>query len=188
MRQLGAEGEPAVGIRAIRHLLLSGFRRMEALTLKWGAIDMSAHCARLEDTKTGPQTRALGLSALRHLAAFKPKDAKPSDYVFPGSGEAGHYVGAPKAWARVVRRAGIAGVTLHGLRHWFASAGAEMGYSDIVIGAIIGHAKRGVTGRYATAPDSALIFAADRVSQRLADALDGKKTGNVVNIHGGSPS
>jgi integrase len=180
MRELEAEGEPIVGIRAARHLLLSGFRRMEGLTLKWGRVDAPAHCARLEDTKTGAQIRPLGQAALNHLAAFKPKDAKPGDHVFPGPGEAGHYVGAPKSWARIAKRAGIEDVSLHGLRHWFASAGAELGYSDIVIGAIIGHAKKGITGRYATAPDSALIFAADRISQHLAEALEGKVSAKVV--------
>jgi integrase len=182
MRDLEAEGEPAVGIRVARHLLLTGFRRMEALTLKWGKVDAAAHCSRLEDTKTGPQIRPLGQAALDHLASFRPKDARPGDYVFPGSGKAGHYVGAPKAWKRIATRAGIEGVPPHGLRHWFASAGAELGYSDIVIGAIIGHAKHGITGRYATAPDAVLIAAANRISQHLADALNGKEAGKVIKL------
>jgi integrase len=184
MRELEAEGEPAVGVRAIRHLLLTGFRRMEGLTLIWGAVDPSGHCARLAETKTGAQLRPLGQTSLDHLASFKPKDAKAKDFVFPGPGKHGHYVGAPKAWARIAERAGVDGVSLHGLRHWFASTGAEMGYSDIVIGAIIGHAKRGITGRYATAPDSALVFAANRISQRIADALDGKAVGKGVQFAG----
>jgi integrase len=175
MRELKAEGEPAVGIRAIRHLLLTGFRRMEGLTLQWGVVDSGAHCARLPDTKTGPQIRPLGQAALNHLAAFKPKDAKPKDYVFPGSGKAGHYVGAPKAWARIAEKAEITDVSLHGLRHWFASAAAGMGFSELIIAGLLGHSVRSVTGRYATTPDSAIILAADRVSQRLADALDGRK-------------
>lgn len=124
--------------------------------------------------------RPLGQAALDHLASIKPKDARSGDYVFPGPGKAGHYVGTPKAWARIAKRAGVEEVSLHGLRHWFASAGAELGYSDIVIGAIIGHAKKGITGRYATAPDSVLIMAADRISQYLADALDGKKMSKVI--------
>jgi integrase len=186
MRTLEAEGEPAVGIRAVRHLLLSGFRRMEGLTLTWSAVDAGAHCARLSDTKTGPQTRPLGQAALLHLASFKPDHAKPKDHVFPGPGKKGHYVGAPKAWARIAAKAKIDGVSLHGLRHWFASSAAEMGFSELIIAGLLGHTVRSVTGRYATTPDSALVLAADRVSQRLADALDGKTTGNVVNIHGGS--
>jgi hypothetical protein len=43
--------------------------------------------------------------------------------------------------------------------------------------------KKSVTGRYATAPDSALIFAADRISQHLADALEGSTATKVVQIN-----
>lgn len=174
MRELEAEGESLIGIRAIRHLLLSGFRRMEGLTLQWRMVDAPAHCARLADTKTGPQVRPLGAAALAHLASFQPEEAKPKDFVFPGEGKDGHYVGAPKAWARIAKRAKIHGVSLHGLRHWFASAGADMNYSELVIGALIGHKTRTVTGRYATTPDSALVVAADAISARLARALEGR--------------
>jgi integrase len=145
-------------------------------------LDPANHCARLPDTKTGPQTRPLGQAAVNHLLAFKPHGAKPAGFVFPGPGKVGHFVGIPKVWARMAAKAEVEGVSIHGLRHWFASAGAELGYSDIVIGATIGHAKRGVTGRYATAPDSALVFAADRIAQYLADALDGKASRKVGHL------
>jgi hypothetical protein len=32
-----------------------------------------------------------------------------------------------------------------------------LGYSDLIIGALLGLAKKGITGRYATAPDPALV-------------------------------
>ena len=172
MRELAAEGEAAVGVRAIRLLLLTGFRRNEALTLKWGYVDTEAHCARLPDTKTGAQTRLLGKAALDHLASFQPDKAKPNDFVFPGPGKKGHYIAVRKAWKRVAKRAKISGVTVHGLRHWFASGAAEMNYSELVIAGLLGHSAGTVTGRYATTPDSALISAADAISARLADALD----------------
>lgn len=170
-RELEAEGEAKVGIRATRFLLLSGFRRMEALSLQWGAIDREAHCARLEDTKSGKQTRPLGVAALEVLNSFKPDDAKAGDYVFAGTGKRGHYVGAPKAWARIAKRAQIKQMSLHGLRHWYASAAAEMNFSELTISGLLGHSARGVTARYATAPDSAFVTAADAVSRRIAKAL-----------------
>jgi integrase len=171
MRELEAEGEAAVGLQAMRFLLLSGFRRMEALALQWGAVDAPAQCARLADTKTGPQTRPLGGAAINALARFKPEGAKGKAYVFPGDGKVGHYVGAPKAWARIAKRAKISDMSLHGLRHWYASAAAELNFSELVIAALLGHSVRSVTGRYATAPDSALVAAADTVSLKLAEAL-----------------
>ena len=62
----------------------------------------------------------------------------------------------------------------------FASAATELGYSDLIIGALLGHAKKGITGRYATAPDPALVAAADRISLALARALDG--TAEIDNV------
>lgn len=174
--------ESAVGRHAIRTLLLTGFRRMEALPLTWELLDTHAHCVRFKDTKSGKQMRAVGRSALDHFASIKPKAAKPTDFVFPGSSKAGHLVGLPKMWDRVARRAKIKDVTLHGLRHWFASAATELGYSDLIIGALLGHAKKGITGRYATAPDPALGAAADRISLALALTLDDKATNKVVNL------
>jgi integrase len=101
--------------------------------------------------------------------------------VFPGSSKAGHLVGLPKMWERVATRAKLKDVTLHGLRHWFASAATELGYSDLIIGALLGHAKKDITGRYATAPDPALVAAADRITLALVNALDGTaETDNVV--------
>ena len=72
--------------------------------------------------------------------------------------------------------------TLHGLRYWFASTATELGYSDLIIGALLGHAKKGITGRYATAPDLALVAAADRISLALALVLDGETADNVVKL------
>lgn len=172
--------EAKIGRRAIRALLLTGFRRMECLALKWRELDTGAHCVRFEDTKSGKQMRAVGLAALEHLEAIKPQDAKPRDFVFPSGSEAGHLIGLPKMWERVATRAGIESVSLHGLRHWFASAATELGYSDLIIGALLGHAKKGITGRYATAPDPVLVAAADKISLALALALDGKKADNLV--------
>jgi integrase len=174
--------EAKVGRQAIRALLLTGFRRMEGLQLTWELIDASAHCVRFKDTKSGKQMRAIGRSAIEHFASIKPKNSKPADYVFPGSSKAGHLVGLPKMWERVAKRAKLKGVTLHGLRHWFASAATELGYSDLIIGALLGHAKKGITGRYATAPDPALVAAADRISLALAMALDGTAMDKIVKL------
>jgi hypothetical protein len=58
-----------------------------------------------------------------------------------------------------------------------------MGYSELIIAPLLGHSGRGITSRYANAPDTALIAAADRIAQRLADTLDGKvATGTVISL------
>jgi integrase len=170
------------GLRAIRFLVLTGLRRMEALTLNWGAVDRRARCMRFADTKSGAQIRPLGRAALEWLTGFEPEHAKTTDYVFPGADAGKHLVGLPKIWARVAKSAELSGVSLHGLRHWFASAAAEMNFSELTIAGLLGHRVKGVTARYATAPDSALLAAADRVSLRLSEALDGIERTKITNL------
>jgi integrase len=183
MRAREAENENIVGLQAIRFLMLTGLRRMEALTLRWGMVDKRSRCIRFEDTKSGKQTRPLGRAALEWLASFEPRDAKATDYVFPGAEAGKHLIGLPKIWARIAKRAEFGDISLHGLRHWFASAAAEMNFSELTIAGLLGHRVKGVTARYATAPDSALLAAADRVSLRLSETLDGRELGaNVVSI------
>jgi integrase len=89
-----------------------------------------------------------------------------------------------KIWARVARDAKIGGVSLHGLRHWFASAAAEVNFSELTIAGLLGHRVKGATARYATTPDSALLAAADRVALRIWGALDGTEGAQVVSISG----
>jgi integrase len=72
---------------------------------------------------------------------------------------------------RVCRRADLDGVTPHVLRHTFASIAAELGFSELTIAGLLGHAAQGVTQRYVHL-DAALILAANRVSQHIAELLD----------------
>jgi hypothetical protein len=54
-------------------------------------------------------------------------------------------------------------------------ASANLGYSDGTIGELLGHAARGVTARhYIRRADPVLIAAADKVAERINDALDGR--------------
>ena len=63
MREAAAENENPTGLVAIRLLLLSGFRRGEALGLRPEWI-MPAGGVDFPDTKAGPQARPLGRAAM----------------------------------------------------------------------------------------------------------------------------
>lgn len=181
MREAEAEGENITGLRALVFLLLSGCRRMEALALQWDAVDHPNRCLRFKDTKSGAQIRPLGRAALDHLLTFAPENRTSAAYVFASDLVKGHFVGLPRVWARICRRAKIENVSIHGLRHWFASAATAMGYSELVIAGLLGHRVKGVTARYATAPDSALLAAADSVAAEIAAHLtDTKPVDNIL--------
>jgi integrase len=165
--------ESPVALAAVRFLLLSGFRRMEALSLRWESIDAKGRCIALADTKSGGQVRAVGSAAVAVLEAVRP--ASDSPWVFPAVRGEGHFVGLPKVLARLYSAASISGASVHTLRHSFASVAADEGFSEMTVAALLGHARRGVTQRYAKV-DRAAVLAADAASAKLAGLLEGEAT------------
>jgi integrase len=178
MREAEAAGENATALAAIRLLLLTGLRRMEALALPRASVDCRARCIRFEDTKSGAQLRPIGAQAVKLIEGQSVRVGCP--WVFPASHGDRFLVGLPKVLGRVCAKAGLEAVTVHVLRHTFAAIAAEMGFSELTIAGLLGHSVPGVTARYAHVPDSALVAAADRVSARITAALDGREEGAEV--------
>jgi integrase len=169
MREAERMGEHDIGFAVIRLLLMTGLRRMEALALPRGWIDVRTQCIRFRDTKSGAQLRPVGADAIELLNALPAGASSP--WIFPAVRGKGHYVGLPKALKRLCAKAGLEGATVHVLRHSFAATAAEMGFSELTIAGLLGHTVPGVTARYAHLPDAALVAAADRVCSRIAAAL-----------------
>lgn len=167
----GAVEEPPVALDGIRCLLLTGFRRMEVLGLHraWVQFDQSA--VAFPTTKSGRQVRAIGESAVRLLSAQIERPGNP--FMFPSEISNGHFVGLVRVLDRLCAIARIEGVTPHVLRHTFASVAGDMGFSELTIAGLLGHAGRGVTQRYIHL-DRALVHAANEVSEEISAALDGK--------------
>jgi integrase len=178
-----AETENKTAREAIRFLLLTGLRRMEALSLRRAWVDSRTSCLRFTDTKSGAQLRPIGHEAVKLIEAQPIEKASP--WVFPASRGDGHFVGLPKFLSRICKRSELAGVTVHVLRHTFSSIATEMGYSELTIAGLLGHSVPGVTARYAHVPDAALVQAANRVSARVAGLLDAQEEGTeVVQLRG----
>jgi integrase len=173
MHEAEATGESTTGLSAIRLLLMTGLRRMEALALPRAWVDARTRCIRFADTKSGAQLRPIGADAMKLLEVLPEREGCP--WVFPAERGDGHYVGLPKVLKRVCAKVGLQGVTVHVLRHSFASVAAEMGFSELTIAGLLGHSVPGVTARYAHVPDAALAAAADRVCAQISTALDVKR-------------
>jgi len=65
-------------------------------------------------------------------------------------------------------------VTIHGLRHGFASLAAGLGYPELIIKALLGHGASSVTAGYARVGINPLRDAAEAIGGRMSDLLDGK--------------
>jgi integrase len=176
------EGENPQAIAAIRLLALTGCRRGEIVNLKWTEVDAEARQLRLAATKEGYSLRPLGQAAAGLLAAL-PRHDKSDDVLAHGA-EGQGYQGLPKAWERIAKRAKLRGVTLHTLRHSFATTANALGCSEPTIAAMLGHSRGTVTARYVHVVDATLLSAADRVSGAIARALAGERPARVVNMRG----
>ncbi|WP_157973421.1 tyrosine-type recombinase/integrase [Blastomonas sp. UPD001] len=92
-------------------------------------------------------------------------------YVFPSDGGQTNFVAADGVLGRICKRLGWQDVTAHTLRHTFGSVAGELGYSELTIAAMLGHAAGSVTGRYVHI-DDAVKSAVERVSLEIASLLD----------------
>lgn len=167
MREAERDDEHPTALAVIRFLLLTGFRRMEGLGLERVWLDEEAGAIRFPDTKSGAQTRVIGRAAV-DLLLNQPKTNSP--FFFPADWGDGHFIGLVRVLDRVCTRAGLVDVTPHTLRHTFASVGADLGFSELTIAALLGHAARGVTQRYIHI-DETQRLAADKVAEEITAIL-----------------
>ncbi|MCJ8354206.1 tyrosine-type recombinase/integrase [Novacetimonas hansenii] len=170
MREARQDGEHPTALAAIRLMLLTGFRRMEVLGLQSEWISRDDRCVYFPDTKSGEQVRVVGEAAIESIEA--EINGSSSRFVFPADIGTGHFVGIIRVLSRVCARAKLEGVTPHVLRHTFASVAGDLGFSELTIAGLLGHAARGVTQNYIHL-DAALVVAAERVSREIATILDG---------------
>jgi integrase len=173
------------GAAAVRLIAMTGLRREEALSLTPGAL-LREGGLDLPRTKTGPQRRPAGRGALDTIAAEMERHGSPA-WVFPADHGDGHFIGLPKVLARLCKAAGVRTITPHVLRHTFASIAAEIGYSELIVAGLLGHAAGSVTSGYVHL-DRSLVAAADRVADVIAGALDGREAATVTPIRQGALS
>ncbi|MDQ8145499.1 MAG: tyrosine-type recombinase/integrase [Gemmatimonadota bacterium] len=148
---------------AIRLLALTGWRKGEALSLRWDAVDLDSGDVLLAATKTGKSARSLTPNA-RDLLASIPRRGP---FVFPSPEDAR----APRqevkrVWLRVRAAAGIS-KPLHSLRHSFATLALNEGVRLEMVGALLGHKNPATTLRYAKVEDQKRRAAAEAVGPAL---------------------
>ena len=80
-----------------------------------------------------------------------------------------------RPWTAICRRAGLAGLRIHDLRHSFASVGAWSGLGLPVIGKLLGHADAKTTHRYAHIDADSSRRAADVIANQISAAMSEAK-------------
>ncbi len=165
--ELGSENPVALAI--VRTLLLTGYRRQEAQAMQRQWVNPMGGYVAFPDTKSDAQYRAIGPEAIKIVVA-QPEIAGCL-YVFPASNGEGPFTAVSDCLARLCRSAGIEGVTPHTLRHTFGSMAGELGFSELTIRAMLGHASQSVTQDYVHI-DEAVKLAVSRTSDEIAKHLE----------------
>src|SRR5690606_37130791 len=119
--------------------------------------------------KGDAQIRAIGPSAAK--LAVSQRILIGSPYVFPSDFGEGHFTEAKACLVRLCASVGIVGVTPHTLRHTFGSVAGDLGFSELTIRALLGHAAQSVTQGYVHI-DEALKLAVRRTCEEIASLLD----------------
>ncbi len=144
-----------VAAKAIMLLLLTGARRREVTRARWEDVDWEKRTLLVPVSKSGkPRAIALSAAAIALLRTAASDSASP--YIFPTQ-----LSGLFCQWNRIRRRAGLADVRLHDLRHSFASFLVNQGVSLYVVQNLLGHSQIRMTQRYAHLAPQTLLDAAE---------------------------
>jgi integrase len=159
-----AEGDPWADV--FKMLLFTGARRGSVVGMRWEDIDLAcaiwtipAEIAKNKTVTPLPLTEP-AIALLRKR--FKYHAGEP--WVFPSPIGDGHLVGLPKAWARILTRAGIIGLRIHDVRRSVGTALARAGASPHIIATGLGH-------RSIASAKTYVRLAGEDARQALGDAV-----------------
>jgi integrase len=164
-RMAKAQAPTAPAIPVIRALLYTGARLSEVIKLKWADVDLEAGQITVERRKTQSIT-ALRISApLRSVLESQPRGT-PAAYVFTRpDGQPWEPSGIQLAFYRGRDRAGLRrSLSVHSLRHSFASWLTMDGVDLRTVGELLGHSNIAMTARYSHLSPSHLQSAVDRIA------------------------
>jgi integrase len=170
-----AEGPHA---EAIRFLTVTGWRVSEATGLRWDMVDLPRLIARLPDTKTGQQVRALSTDA----AALIDRQAHRHGYVFSprGGWTPVGYTRVRHGLTAICEAAGIDPITPHVLRHTAATWAAVSGAEAHELRVAFGWKTLAMTARYVSRSEAL----ARRGAERAAGAINifNKPSAKIVKV------
>ncbi len=120
--------------------LLTGQRKSNVLAMRWCDIDFKGrHWNIPGETMKNNQSLTLALSQSEIDLLQSRRKPNGKEFVFPGEGRTGHYVEPKRAWARLLKRAGIADLHIHDLRRSLASFMANSGADVSLIKSALNH-------------------------------------------------
>ncbi len=150
--------------------MFTGRRIGELLNARWTDVNLEAGLLVLSDTKAGERQHVylneIALEVLSHLPRLV---GNPYLIVGDVPGKPLNYY--RRAWKRIIHRAGIDYIPVHGLRHNYASTLVAAGVPILQVGHLLGHKSGESTQRYAHPRPDDLLRAANTFGQ-VIDLLE----------------
>lgn len=184
LAELEAAGEAHPGaVRVIRLLALTGMRLSEVVGMQWAWIDFDEGCLRLPDAKAGPRAVPLGGVALSYLSSLD----RISSFVCYGAQAPGAVLDRPvglktvkRFWPVLRDRAELKGARMHDFRHTVGTLAAFTGANGFIVRDVLGHRSMSTTDGYVARVTAPLRKTADQVASRIAAAMNGGPTAEIV--------
>lgn len=158
-------------VNIVRLLLFTGARKNEVLSATWEQFDLNkgvwtkpAHNTKQKKMEHLPLSPDV-LDILKDMAAKKEK----SPFLFPGKVSGKPLQDPKKAWATILKRAGLKDFTMHDLRHTYASHLVSSGLSLSIVGKLLGHTQTSTTQRYAHLADEPLREATTLFAKKVKE-------------------
>jgi len=172
-----------VSALAVKFLLLTGKRLTESLRIRHSDIEGNVIYLRQEMTK-GKRSERVYLSdatmeVIEELKKYRKED---NPYLFPSKKNPGARLTSPrKVYSTAKELAGIdPGITLHGLRHGYASNMLEMGASIVEVKTLLNHKSISTTQKYLHAKDERLMARTQELSKKYHQPANALEEGDLL--------
>lgn len=162
-------------------IMLTGLRRQEAASLKWNQVDLTGKTLTVLDTKNhDPHTLPLS-GYLYELLKFR-KQQQTKEYVFPGTGAAGHIVEPRKQMAKVTQLTDIQ-FTVHDLRRTFITIAESLDIPAYALKRLLNHRMTNdVTAGYIVADVERLRKPMQLITDYILKCMGVVKSADVIAI------
>ncbi|TID99820.1 integrase, partial [Legionella pneumophila] len=162
-------------------ILLTGLRREEAATLKWENVDLAAKTFTILKTKNN-ESHTLPLSDFLYELLIARYEKKINDYVFPGTGAAGHIIEPRKQMAHVTKASGVH-FTVHDLRRTFITIAESLDISSYSLKRLMNHKmSNDVTAGYIITDVERLRIPMQLITDYFLKCMGNVKSADIIEI------
>lgn len=162
-------------------ILFTGLRRQEAAMLKWDQIDLKAKTLTVLDTKNH-EPHALPLSGFLFELLQLRKANRTNEYVFSGTGVAGHIVEPRKQMSKITLLSSIH-FTVHDLRRTFITIAESLDIPAYALKRLLNHKmSNDVTAGYIVADVERLRKPMQLITDYLRKCMGLLESADVVNL------